>query len=210
VRSCDPSGVDRLIIAPRWGGGPDDDFYPWLMAQLRLRVPGISVEALATPEGAWPRPEAWAARVDAALGALSPAELARTALLGHSVGSHALLHGLTRLPPGHEVGALVIVGGWWDISRASWAGFGIPWARIQAWLDLTLDDDAVRAHVSKVRVLLSDDDPVPDSSAQVAEAAFRRRLGAEVRRVSDRQHFNAKREPAVLDAVAGLFEVLPQ
>ena len=31
--------MDRLMIAPRWGGRPDDDFYPWLTAQLALRVP---------------------------------------------------------------------------------------------------------------------------------------------------------------------------
>ncbi|MCA9549779.1 MAG: alpha/beta hydrolase [Myxococcales bacterium] len=201
--------MDRLMIAPRWGGRPDDDFYPWLTAQLALRVPEVSVEALSTPEGPWPSPEAWARRLDAVLGAMPPDALANTVLLGHSVGSHALLHALTRLPPGWEAGALVIVGGWWDIDRENWGDFGIPWAQIQAWLDLSLDDAAVREHARRVVVLLSDDDPVPASPADVAEEAFRRRLGAEVRRVQDRLHFNAKQEPAVLDAVAGLFEVTP-
>ena len=198
--------MDTLIIAPRWGGRARDDFYPWLTEQLGLRLPELEVVTLDTPGDGPPTPRAWASALGHALAGLDAAALARTVLLGHSVGGHAMLRAVAGLPPLHRALALVWVAGWWDISRATWDGFGLAWSDIEVWLRLELDDAAVREHAEQVVVLLSDDDPIPASSVEEATAAFQRRLGAEVRQVPGRQHFNAKQEVAVLDAVVGLFD----
>ncbi|MEM9490529.1 MAG: alpha/beta hydrolase, partial [Myxococcota bacterium] len=149
-----------------------------------------------------PTPQSWAAAIDPVLGAYSAAQLARSVLVGHSVGSHAILQAIARLPEDVCIGAVVIVAGWWDIDRATWDSFGIPWPDIQRWLDAKLDDQAVRSRTSRIAVLLSDNDPIPASPAEVTAAVYRQRLNATVHIVPERAHFNDAKETAVLTAIA--------
>ena len=38
----------RVLVVPRWGGGPDNDWYPWLCGQLSARGL-VAVRAAAGP-----------------------------------------------------------------------------------------------------------------------------------------------------------------
>ena len=55
----------RVVVVPRWGGTPSDDWYPWATAELE--PDGVSCEALAMPDPAQPEVEAWIAAVAAGL-----------------------------------------------------------------------------------------------------------------------------------------------
>lgn len=86
----------RLCIAPRWGAGPDQEWYPWLRAQPAVteRFSEVIVPAIDNPKT--PTVAAWIAGLTAACGA-GAAELANTWFVGHSVGCQGVLRYLAAL-----------------------------------------------------------------------------------------------------------------
>lgn len=157
------------------------------------------------PDPGTPTIAGWVGRIAEVLGPLDErgrAQLARTVLLGHSVGCQALLRYLADLPADSstdlQVAGLVCVAGWFTVDR--------PWPSIRPWQETPLATDRVRARVPKIVVLLSDNDPFTADHAATA-AAYQDRLGAEVAFAPGRQHFNAAEEPAVLDLLTQHFSL---
>jgi predicted alpha/beta hydrolase family esterase len=188
----------RLIIIPRWAGGPESDFYPWLERALAAQAPLLfdEVRALRLPNPGAPVIADWVRGVREAIGD-DPARAAETVLLGHSVGCQAALRALAELPAGTRVAGAVMVAGWFRVDA--------PWETLRPWMDTPVDLGAARAACPRVVVLLSDDDPFT-SDAAANRRAWEERVGAEVRMVPGAKHFNAAEEPAVLEA---LIERLP-
>jgi predicted alpha/beta hydrolase family esterase len=123
----------------------------------------------------------------------SAGRMARTVLLGHSVGAQAAMRALAE--PGPPVCGLVLVAGWWTIDN--------PWPSIQTWIDAPLDWERTCERAARRLVLVSTDDPFTADAARTRRL-FEERLAAEVR-VHDRAaHFNGAEEPAVLAAVREL------
>lgn len=186
----------RLVIVPRWAGRPGSDFYPWLGEQLAADPgqPYAPPLALDLPEPGHPRIDSWPPAIAAALGR-DPAVLANTVVLAHSVGCQATLHALATLPDGARISALLAVAGWWQVDE--------PWPTIVPWQTQLPDLARARAAVSRVVVLLSDDDPFTRDHANNA-ALWRERLAAEIVVVPGARHFNASEAPAVLAALRSL------
>lgn len=186
----------RLCIVPRWSGGPESDFYPWLLGNLGTRLPPPfgALRALSMPTPDTPLVSEWSRAVSDAIGD-DPLRSSELVLVGHSVGCQAILHALAMLPPG-MVGGALLVAGWFTVDR--------PWETLQPWLEAHPDLEAARAACSNLMVLLSDNDPF---TADVAanRKAWEDRMGAEVRVVPGAKHFNAPEEPAVLEALLERF-----
>jgi uncharacterized protein len=180
----------RIVIVPRWSGGPDSDFYPWLARSLEEA--GIRVERLALPDPDEPKIDVWVPRIREALG--GDAERARTILLGHSVGCLAAMRALDEATV-HPVRALVCVAGWWTVDE--------PWPSLRPWSDTPLDTAKVRANARRAHLIVSDNDPFTADHRATA-ARFERELGAEVTLVPGGLHFNRGEEPAVLEAISAL------
>jgi predicted alpha/beta hydrolase family esterase len=187
-------GGPRIVVVPRWGGTPDDDWYPW----ARRELAGITVELLAMPEPASPTIEAWTATVLEALGD-DPYALAQTMLVGHSVGAQAAMRAVARLGDGRAVAKLVAVAGWFAIDA--------PWPAIQPWIDTPIDPVQVRAGAHEIHVLLSTNDPF-SRDYEANAAVWRDQLEAHVEVVAGAGHFNAATEPVVLAHLRQLFAQL--
>lgn len=184
----------RLVVIPRWSGTPRSDFYPWLVEELARDGPFREVVIPEMPEPEEPRLSTWPAAVLSALGT-DPELLSQTVLAGHSVGAQAALHAVASLPAGTRLRALVALAGWWTVDE--------PWPSIRPWIEGTADDAAVRARAETVHLLLSKNDPfTADYKANAAE--WTRRLNAQVHWDPAGRHFNAAREPAVLDLLRRL------
>ena len=112
----------RVIVVPRWGGTPNDDWYPWIASELR----GVTVLNLPNP----PTVDAWVAGVATEIGD-DPYALARTLVIGHSVGCRAVLAALAKLPSGRAVHSVLCIAGWWQLDE--------PWPEIQPFIDLDID-----------------------------------------------------------------------
>lgn len=178
--------IKRVVVVPRWGGGPDSDFYPWLDEQLSE---GVSVvrHTFLRPDA--PRIDEWASVILAQLWEAPEDAL----IVGHSVGCRAALHALSRLRPGVRVGGLLCVAGWWRVD-SPWAGLA-PWLRPVPGLQR-----ACAALGGRCRVLLSDNDPhTTDQGAN--KARWETMARAQVSIVPGAAHFSRAEEPAVLGAV---------
>lgn len=182
----------RVLVVPRWGGTPADEWYPWLTREL----PGTCAVELPNPEA--PSLEAWVHGVLAAIGN-DPYALARTLLIGHSSGCRAVLHALAQLPPGRAVNKVLCIAGWWTLDQ--------PWPEIQPWIDAPLDLEAVSEGHTGIRVLLSTNDPfTADYEANAAQ--WRGNLEAEVVVVPEAKHFTGQLQPIVLDQARTLYTAL--
>lgn len=184
-------GRPRILVVPRWGATPADDWYPWLRSELG----DGAVEVLHMPDPSRPTLEAWVDTVRQALGE-DPYALAQTMLVGHSVGAQAALRSLAGLGSGRAVARLVCVAGWFTVDA--------PWDDLKPWIEAPIDDAAVSEGAHRIRVLLSTNDPFT-ADHEANARAWRERVDAEVVVVPDAGHFNAAREPAVLEHVRELF-----
>lgn len=189
--------MKRLCIVPRWSGGPEKDYYPWLRNRLAKEHPHVFDEVLSPdmPDPGTPTIAAWTGRIRDVVGT-DPQSLRDTVLLGHSVGCQAVLRFLASLPEETQVRGVVCVAGWFGVDK--------PWETILPWMHTPIDDAAVRARAAKIVVLLSDNDPF--TADHVANAAvWRDRLGALVVNAPGRRHFNETEEPAVLETLLAHF-----
>jgi predicted alpha/beta hydrolase family esterase len=185
--------IDRLLIVPRWSGHEDSDCYPWL--RRRLVESGFGGELAAVPLLPPDAPDL-VATITAVRERLGSAERAeRTLVLGHSVGSQAVMRAVAELPEGTHVGAVLLLAGWWDVDR--------PWPTIVPWIETPFAWDRTRTAARKCVVLISTNDPFTADAARTRRL-FEERLGADVRVHEGAKHFNASEEPAVLEAAAGL------
>jgi predicted alpha/beta hydrolase family esterase len=187
--------IERIVVVPRWGGTPDDDWYPHLVANVADGVDVEFVPLLPTP--AEPR----IADGDAALAAaLAGVPLESTLLVGHSVGCQLVLrHLATRRRPG-ELAHVLLVAAWWTVDE--------PWPTIMPYIDEPIDAAAVRAVAPRVDVLLSDNDPFT-SDHETAATRFREQLGSTVHLAPGDEHFNRAIEPRVDRLVRDLLGVAP-
>ena len=184
------SPLTRVVVVPRWGGAPADDWYPWAAAELE--ADGVSFEALDLPDPSQPGIDAWIAGVAAGLSEGVPVE---TVLVGHSVGCRAALGAVEQLPDGARLRGLLLVAAWWDVDD--------PWPSILPWQALEHDATRIRAAAGRPHVLLSDDDPFTSDWRRNSDE-WVERLEADVRVCAGAKHFNAVQEPTVLAAIREL------
>ncbi len=180
----------RLVVVPRWGGGPASDWYPWLAAELgRIAPPPFDVvEVAAMPDPDLPTVPGWVSRVGEVLGD-DPEALRRTVVAGHSVGCQAVLRALAELPDGVSVGGVLCVAGWFWVDE--------PWDTLRPWLETPFDvGRAHRAAGDRVVAVLSDDDPFT-ADWRANAAAWAARLGATTLVVPGAGHFNGRQYPPI-------------
>ena len=117
----------RLIVIPRWSGWPESDWYPWLERTLRAEPESLFDEIVIgdMPQPNLPIIEDWVGETLRLMG--DDAEiLAKTVMIGHSVGCQAILRSLARLSPGMAVHGSIFVAGWFDVDS--------PWPAIEPWV----------------------------------------------------------------------------
>jgi len=152
------------------------------------------------PTPAAPTIDACVAELRQRLG-LSRPELARTVLVGHSIGCQAILRFLQWLPAGASVASALCVAGWWQLDeRAS------PMPQpLLPWLEPPADLPRIVRACKRFATLLSDDDPYT-ADQQANRLKWEQNLGAAVRMVRSAGHFTAVHQPEVLAAVNELFD----
>jgi predicted alpha/beta hydrolase family esterase len=185
----------RVVLAPRWGGTPSHDFYPWLRTELGAL--GVELSALHLPNPGTPTIDAWVPAVRVAIEDALEAAAPPPIVVGHSVGCQAVMRALACFDR-PVLSACLLVAAWWHVDE--------PWPSIRPWIDTPFEHARARAAVARFSVLLSDDDPFTRDHAHTA-ALFRERLGANVRIAAGAKHFNGDREPIVLASIAELLPV---
>ena len=199
----------RLIVIPRWSGTPASDWYPWLQRELGsvgrvggpppyrdLPLPFDPVVVSAMPNPGEPTISAWVGRVMQVLGS-DPDEIARTVIVGHSVGCQAVLRALAELPEGVHVDGTLCVAGWF------WTD--APWDSLMPWINTPFDlERAKTAAGRQIVVMISDNDP-HTSDWRANRTAWQDKLSASVVVVPGAHHFNGGQYPIILQTLLDHF-----
>lgn len=190
------AGLPRVVVVPRWSGGPSSDWYPWLKQQFDRVETGDNLDAADVFVAEMPSPnepvvEDWVSHLIGVLGA-EDATLARTLLVGHSVGCQAVVRALARLAPGQSVAGVLCVAGWFTVDA--------PWASLRPWIETPVDPARARQAADRCVVMLSDNDPFTSdvvANRQRWEAA----MGATVYVIPGAGHFNQASSPAIWEVM---------
>ena len=145
-------------------------------------------------------PESTAPGIDETTAAIAkavgdnPHEIAQTILIGHSVGSRALLAYLHRHGAHRSFAGLVSVAGWFTVDDLS------AYPALAPWVKLDLEFASIAATAGPIAVHLSDNDPfTADWRANAAD--WLGRLGAAVHIAHGAGHYMTASPGPVLDTI---------
>jgi predicted alpha/beta hydrolase family esterase len=184
--------IRRAVLAPRFGGDATTDWYPTAMHQLSGL--GITTKVVSL------LPKPTAPGVDETVGAIAnavgddPDEVAQTILIGHSVGSRALLAYLSRHGAHRAFAGLVSVAGWFTVDDL------VSYPALAPWVKLDLSFASIVSAAGSITVHLSDNDPfTADWRANAAD--WLGKLGAAVHIAHGAGHYMTTSPGPVLDTI---------
>jgi predicted alpha/beta hydrolase family esterase len=184
--------IRRAVLVPRFAGDATADWYPTALRQLaEIGISATVVPLL--PEPTAPGINETVAAIAKAVGD-SPGEIAQTLLIGHSVGSRALLTYLSRHGARRNFAGLVSVAGWFTVDDLN------SYPALAPWVNVDLHFASITSAAGPVTVYLSDNDPFT-ADWRATAAAWLGNLGAAVHITHGAGHFMTTSPGPVLDTV---------
>ncbi len=163
----------RVVIIHGWGATPHDHWFPWLSRELEAQGYAASVPAM--PDTEKPDRDAWVSAIADTVG--TPDE--DTILVGHSIGTVAILRYLESLPMGTRIAGAVLVAGFLEADDSE----------LETFFRSPFDYDRIKNACSAVVAIESDDDPhVPPGSGALIEE----KLGAQLVTLHHAGHMNTE------------------
>ncbi len=188
----------RIFTIPMFAHGANQLWYGWLQKRLEARkkfaMESYTIVELA-PSADKPVMSDCITKLKVALGS-DKAVLARTAIIGHSIGSQVALRALSEMPAGSEINGLLCVAGWLKLDMPSKA--------IKPWIDLPFDEARAKANAHRILNVVSGSDANQINALGVKED-WEARLGADVKIVGEPGHFSNPEEDDVLEATLEFF-----
>jgi predicted alpha/beta hydrolase family esterase len=185
-----PRRIRRAVLVPRFGGDATADWYPTALRQLAdlgIRAKVVSL----LPDPTAPGIDETVAAIAKAVGD-NPQEIAQTILIGHSVGSRALLAYLSRHGVHRTFAGLVSVAGWFTVDD--------PIPSLAPWVNTDLNFASIASAAGPITVHLSDNDPfTADWRANTAD--WLGKLGAAVHIAHGAGHYMTTSPGPVLDTI---------
>lgn len=140
-------GQKRVIIIHGWKAAPEMHWFPWLKQELEKR--GFAVAVPAMPDTDKPYRKEWVCKIGDTVGEADE----KTFLVGHSLGTVAILKYLETLPAGQKIGGAVLV-----------ASFSEPFPNMPRELDNffaggKINYVKISSSAGKFAVISSDNDP---------------------------------------------------
>jgi len=174
----------RVFIAHRWGGTPNDDWYPWIKKELKFR--GFEVIIPVMPNTEYPLIEEWVPTLEKAVGKADK----DTYFIGHSIGCQAIMRYLEKLNV--KVGGVLFVAGWISLKELETQEEKDV---AENWLTTPINLDKVKLMTNKLTAIFTLDDPyVPISDAVI----FREKLGAKTITEKNMGHYNGEKYEIIL------------
>ena len=184
--------IRRAILVPRFGGDVTSDWYPTALPQLGNL--GIRTQVVA------PLPEPTAPGIDETVAAIAKAvgddahDIGQTILIGHSVGSRALLAYLSRHGAHGTFAGLVSVAGWFTVDDV------VSYPALAPWVNMELDFASIASAAGPINVLLSDNDPFT-ANWRATATHWLEKLGATVHIVHGAGHYMTTSPGPVIDTI---------
>lgn len=183
--------MKRAFIIHGWGGNPDEGWFPWLKEKLKEK--GFKVEVPLMPNTFHPKIKPWVKHLSNVIG--TPDE--ETFLIGHSIGSQAILRYLEALPLNVKIGKVVFVAGFFNLKNLNSKEMAIA----LPWLKTPIDLDKVKNYSNFTAIFSSNNPDVPLKDKEI----FKRKLNAQIILENRMGHFSGsdgiKKLPSALKAV---------
>ena len=187
-----PRRIRRAVLVPRFGGDAAADWYSTALPQLAglgIRTKVVSLLPAPTTPGI----NEMVAAVAKAVGD-NPHQIAQTILIGHSLGSRALLAYLSRHGAHRTFAGFVSVAGWFTLDDL------ISYPALAPWVNTDLNFASIAAAAGPITVHLSDNDPfTADWRANAAD--WLRKLGATVHIAHGAGHYMTTSPGSILDVI---------
>lgn len=184
----------RVFIIHGWKSYPEDAWFPWLKKELEEK--GFNVEVPVLPNPEHPKIEEWKAYISELVG--NPDD--DTFLIGHSLGTRAILGYLDSLSADKKIGGVILVAGWVALTNIEGRSEEAK-KMINSWMENPVDWNKVRDKAKKFVAVLSDDDKFVPLEKNVD--VYKNNLEAKIIIERGRGHFsrgdNIIELPAVLD-----------
>ncbi len=188
----------RVFCVPMFARTADAAWYNWLGERLKARKK-FAMESYTVVEL---QPGAEKATINDSVMALKSAIgsdrglLARTAIIGHSLGAQVALRTLAELPEGSKIDGLLCIAGWLKLDMRTKA--------IGAWLDTPFDEKRAASNANRILNVVSGSDANQINAIGVQDE-WKERLGAETKIVSTPGHFSDPESEDALDAALTFF-----
>ncbi len=157
--------MKKVVIAHRWSGSPNSDWYPWLKNELSLLGYEVLIPEIPNPDA--PDINTWVNTLYDVVG--NPAE---TFFVGHSIGCQAIMRYLETLPDATKIGGTIFVAPWFNLSPLETE----EERRIASpWLTEPINTDKIKEMGEFFAFFTQDDPHVPLDNV----AIFENRLGAQ-------------------------------
>ena len=135
----------RVYIIHGWGAGPKDNWFGW--AKWELETHGFEVSVPKMPDTFYPKQEEWLTAMHEIIGTVD----SNTFLVGHSLGTMAILRYLESLKDGEKVGGVILTAGFCE-------HIGI--SQIKNFHEKPLDFEKIKKAGKHFVLIHSDDDPI--------------------------------------------------
>ena len=185
--------MKRVFLIHGWDGDPTNHWFPWLKRELERK--GFEVVIPAMPNTSEPKIRAWVAHLKKIVGKLDR----DTCFVGHSIGGQTIMRYLEKEDYTGKVGNIVFVAGWFKLENMESENE----ERIaEPWMELDIDFKKVKEKISKLTVIISDDEPY--GCVEENKSLFEGKLDAKVIIVKKKGHFTTE------DGVTEIPEVLKE
>lgn len=140
--------MKRVIIVHRWEGSSQDDWRPWLKAELEKL--GCEVFVPDMPDTDVPVIEKWVNKLSEVVGKPD----ANTYFIGHSIGSQTILRYLETVNT--PVGGAIFVAGWFNLDNMEDEEVK---EIAKPWIETLIDLQKVKSVLPQSTLIISDNDP---------------------------------------------------
>ena len=180
-------GIEKVVLVHGWGGSPDSE--PWFKKLKEgCNNKGIKIVALEMPDSDSPKMSEWVSKLKESVNDLND----KICFVGHSMGCQTIIRYLSEIDDAVKVGKVVFVAPWTKLDKKSIEEEREESVKIvKSWIDIPIDFEKARKHLTKVLAIFSNNDPyVPLSEMKI----FEEKLGAKVILENGEEHFNETKE----------------
>lgn len=174
----------KVVIAHCWGGTPEDCWY--FSAKKEIEARGFEVIVPEFPDTENPQMEKWVVKLAEAVG--EPHENISheyTFLIGHSLGTVAILRYLETLPEGQKIGGAILVAPY---------VYNLGFKELENFFRTPFGYEKIKSRCVKFFGIFSDNDPyVPIDQAEV----LKEKLDMEILVKHNAGHFGSEEEDNV-------------
>ena len=188
----------KAVLIHGWGGNPKKDWFVWLDKELRKKNWEVLVPKM--PDTFNPIIDKWISFLNKKIKKLDE----NTYLIGHSIGSQALMRYVEQLPKDVKIGGIIFVAGWFNLSDNTWDEDYKP-EIAEPWIKTPVDFNKIKSHTSNILAIFSDNDPyVPMSDSKI----FKDKLGARIIIENSKGHISGedgvKEYPLLLEELTNM------